>query len=320
MTRRLGALGTLIRDRIRHPSREPVEQWGGAMYSLAALSAGCPPGWSVAPLVKVGADVWDDAGRAVDALPNIDRGAGFVRVPEANNRVELRYLDAANRHEILTGGVPPWTYDELRSATAGLSALYLNFISGMEMDLPTAARLRSGFDGPIYADLHSLFLGPPTAGPREPRALPDWQSWLACFDLVQMNEAELALLGFEPSAIGEMLELGPSVVLVTRGSAGAVYAARSSGAVHTVGAAAPGGAAAHRTGSVPPPDGALAGDPTGCGDVWGATLFARLLDGADLVDAIGRAHRAAASKIRSPDIDRLHLVLASSNATPGVLP
>jgi sugar/nucleoside kinase (ribokinase family) len=35
------------------------------------------------------------------------------------------------------------------------------------------------------------------------------------------------------------------------------------------------------------------GDPTGCGDVFGSTLFARLLAGADLEAAIRHANRMA---------------------------
>ncbi|MCC6432234.1 MAG: hypothetical protein IT354_15090, partial [Gemmatimonadaceae bacterium] len=46
--------------------------------------------------------------------------------------------------------------------------------------------------------------------------------------------------------------------------------------------------------TVPPPhvlDGDV--DPTGCGDVWGATVFARLVAGDDLEIAVRRAHVAA---------------------------
>src|SRR5260370_32480841 len=39
------------------------------------------------------------------------------------------------------------------------------------------------------------------------------------------------------------------------------------------------------------------GDPTGCGDVWGATYFSRLLAGAKLVHAIRAAHRAAGHNV-----------------------
>jgi sugar/nucleoside kinase (ribokinase family) len=39
------------------------------------------------------------------------------------------------------------------------------------------------------------------------------------------------------------------------------------------------------------------GDPTGCGDVWGATFFARLLAGDDVEAAMARANRAAAKNV-----------------------
>ena len=40
-----------------------------------------------------------------------------------------------------------------------------------------------------------------------------------------------------------------------------------------------------------------AGDPTGCGDVWGATYFSRLIVGDRLGEALGAAHRAAARNL-----------------------
>ena len=39
------------------------------------------------------------------------------------------------------------------------------------------------------------------------------------------------------------------------------------------------------------------GDPTGCGDVWGATAFARLLAGDALEDAISKANELAAQNV-----------------------
>jgi sugar/nucleoside kinase (ribokinase family) len=39
------------------------------------------------------------------------------------------------------------------------------------------------------------------------------------------------------------------------------------------------------------------GDPTGCGDVWGATFFLRLLYGRDLVGALRDANAAAARNV-----------------------
>lgn len=300
-------MGTLIADLIEHPSRPPVRQWGGAAYSLSALSAACPPGWSIEPILKVGADVSGEAVPIIDALPNVVTGSGVRIVAEPNNRVHLRYRDGAHRCETLTGGVPPWSWAELREVVGGLDALYLNFISGMEMELETALSLRAAYPGFIFADLHSLFLGPPGDGPRRPRSLPEWERWLGCFDAVQMNDEELALLGVDLDDLASLLELGPALVVVTRGAEGASFA-RST----------PEGEP--RTGTVPPPDGPVDGDPTGCGDVWGGTLCAALVAGVSLEEAIERAHRAAAAKIRNPDVAALPEVLASSNAPYPVLP
>jgi sugar/nucleoside kinase (ribokinase family) len=57
------------------------------------------------------------------------------------------------------------------------------------------------------------------------------------------------------------------------------------------------GAGPIRTARVAIPGARQDGDPTGCGDVWGATCFSRLLQGDSLREAIGAAHRAAARNV-----------------------
>jgi sugar/nucleoside kinase (ribokinase family) len=52
-----------------------------------------------------------------------------------------------------------------------------------------------------------------------------------------------------------------------------------------------------RTALVPAPATLTAGDPTGCGDVWGATYFSRLLAGDNLTVAMRTAHEAAARNV-----------------------
>src|SRR2546426_318939 len=100
----------------------------------------------------------------------------FMEVPEPNNRVTLRYESAERRCEQMAGGVPPWTWPELGPLVHDLDALYVNFISGFEMNLETAQLLRRGFPQFIYADLHSLFLGKEPDGMRVPRTLPQARS------------------------------------------------------------------------------------------------------------------------------------------------
>ncbi|MGE0159419.1 MAG: carbohydrate kinase family protein [Gemmatimonadales bacterium] len=324
-TRTLGVLGTLVWDRIhaRDGRQAPVEEWGGIAYALAAASAALPEGWRLLPIVKLGRDLAEEGRRFLRELPGLDDN-GIVVVPEPNNRVELRYESASRRCERLTGGVPPWTWPELAPLVALCDALYVNFISGFEMTLDTARTLRVGYEGPIYADLHSLFLGINPQGVRIPRSLEAWAAWLACFDAVQMNEDEFDLLGAtgDPWKLAAgMLGHGLELITVTLGARGAAYvvangfdpdpsrwAAKRRGMVVAERA---------RSGRVGLPDGARAGDPTGCGDVWGATLFCRLLAERDLEAAMQQANRFAARNVEHRGATGLYRHLAGKLSHAG---
>lgn len=313
--KRLGVIGSLVWDRIwgwTPAGRAPVptEAWGGIAYSLAAASAACPPGWSVVPLLKLGRDLADPALELLRGLPHLELER-LLPVDEPTNRVALRYHDTARRCEQLSGGVSGWSAAELLPRLEGLDALYVNYISGFETTLEVAQTVRSAFAGPIYCDLHSLLLGIRADGRRAPRALPRWQEWAACFDVVQVNEQEMRLLGGgAPFSVfaDEVLRQGASLAVVTRGAAGVDYAMAARGPLarrpaRPEGAAAIGRVQCHA---------ALPGDPTGCGDVWGATLFATLLGGAALGEALAAAHAAARRKLERSGAEGLRHHLAAA--------
>lgn len=292
--RRLGVIGTFVWDTIHHPGqagRSPLEQWGGVAYSLSAFSAACPPGWCIQPIVRIGADLADQAERLVSSLPNI-RGTEALRVvPQPNNRVELRYFDDAERTEQLSGGIAPWSAPDLDPLLAGVDALFINYISGFELDLTTAERVRRMVQVPIYADLHSLCLGPPRDGPRQPRPLARADRWVRTADYLQVNEAELELVGgMEAVRQAARRDL---TLLITRGPAGASFLCTGSSENEPSG------------GSLEPVHGVVEGDPTGCGDVWGAVAFCGILEGLPIEVAVERANVAAAAKLGHPRMDGL---------------
>jgi sugar/nucleoside kinase (ribokinase family) len=119
---------------------------------------------------------------------------------------------------------------------------------------------------------------------------------------MQLNEEEMAMMAPDPMALAATaLANGVRSLTVTLGKRGAVYFATSDfdnigdlrrprplgatfGPVRTALVSAP---SVNETG----------GDPTGCGDVWGATYFSRLLAGDNLGAAILAAHRAAARNV-----------------------
>ena len=325
--KRLGVVGTLVWDTIRYRDGRPeqVEEWGGVAYALSAFEAALPHDWEIVPIVKVGLDLSESAWRFLRSFPRIDVETGIRVVPEPNNRVEILHTGPERRTERLIGGVPPWLWAELGPLAGTCDALYVNFVSGFEMELDTARSLRSGFPGPTYADLHSLFLSVGRSGLRIPQELPSWGAWLRCFDAVQMNAEEFELLG---RAMGDPWELaaqivGPELKLiaVTLGPGGAGYVAGpafKNDPLHWPDTryrmATPGQA---RSGIAPAEGAEVVGDPTGCGDVWGATLLAQLLGGNQLQPAMIQANRTAAKNVGHRGASGLHRHLKGRLSTQG---
>jgi sugar/nucleoside kinase (ribokinase family) len=292
--KRVGVVGTMVWDTIygRGAGPQPVEEWGGIAYALAGLDQALAAEWQIVPLIKVGRDLAQRANEFLAELSHRAPSARFIEVLEPNNRVTLHYESAARRTECLTGGVPPWTWAELGPMVRDLDAVYVNFCSGFELSIEAARALRHGYPGPIYADLHSLFLGMARHGMRVPQNLADPPGWFSCFDVVQVNEDEMHRLGADPMAVAATaLGLGVRLLVVTLGDRGAVYFTRGelpmsprrgtpSATIQTARLAP--------LRVVPDPD------PTGCGDVFGATLAARLLSGDPIETAITRANEFGA--------------------------
>ena len=303
--RRLGVIGTFVWDRIhgRESVTRVVEEWGGITYALGALDAALTSEWEVVPLVKVGDDLEREARAFLGTLRRLASDAAPIVVPFPNNRVTLRYLDSARRTETLSGGIPAWSWLGLKPLLTGLDALYINLISGWELDLETALLVRQHFRGPIYLDLHSHLLARQADGLRTPRHLAPEEivGWCRTADLLQVNEDELALLAADPMALAATaIAQGVRALTVTLGSRGAVYVAAPGfdRLADRATAGAQGGAV--RTAlmpAVPVLDNDDL-DPTGCGDVFGATYFSRLLIGDRIVTAMQAGISAAARNVR----------------------
>lgn len=277
-------LGTLVLDTIvPADGEEPVQALGGLAYSLSAWEAAPAPGWEVVPLVKVGDDARRRADAYLDRLETLASRRGVRTVPEPNNRVELRYRSDGSRTERLSGGVPGWSWEELAPLARACDALYVNLVAGWEVDLACARRLGDAVSGPLYCDLHSLLLERRAGDVRRRRPPRRWREWTACFDYLQLNREELRTLadadGSEPEELARELVGGrPRVLFVTRGPEGASWygAGREAGA-------------GHLSLERPVDD----GDPTGCGDVWGTTCLARLLEGRTPAEAVAAANELA---------------------------
>lgn len=286
------------------PTALPVEEWGGISYALAAADAVAPDDLRVRPVLKLGRDLAERGFEFLRSLSIIDTARAVYVGDAPNPRVELRYRGAERWCERLHGEVLPWTWRELAAHIEDCDALYVNFITGYELDLEAARQLRRAFKGPIYADIHSLMLAKGPGGERSLRRLRRWDEWLACFDIVQVNEDELGVLSadwgdpwaFAAGVVGSATGL----LLVTLGPGGAAYVMSESALSRWGGGKGERSGETHsrltRTGRFKV-ESVEDGDPTGCGDVWGITAFLGLIAGLDVEGAIRRANRAAQANV-----------------------
>ena len=277
----MGVIGTFVWDVIHGPDGgAPVESWGGITYGLSGLDVALPYDWEIVPLIKVGADLAREAEMFLATLRHVAPDAALLVVAEQNNRCELRYYSGDERTERLSGGVPAWAWQELRPALdrARIDALYVNFLSGWELDLETATRLRAGFPGTIYCDLHMAAWAVEPSGIRELRPFDDAAAWCRCVDLLQVNEDEMRMVAPDAERFGRLaIDSGVRCAMVTLGRRGVRWFSPSG------------------TGVVAPAEiqEGPGVDPTGCGDVWGATMFARVLAGDHLEQAMRAANAMA---------------------------
>ncbi len=283
-TLRIALIGAINRDTIRTPDGMTTESYGGLLYSILSLVALMDGRAEVFPVCNVGQDVQAVVAGLLNPLVRCD-GVRFV--PDRNNHCFLDYDAEGRKQETLQGGIPPLTFDRL-SPFLTCDALCFNFITGFELSLETFEQVRASTDAPILMDVHSLTLGIDEGRRRYWRRPPDWERWIACARVVQMNEREAALMwgtdvtgGAEMRRFGErVLGLGPSVLVVTRGAAGSDALFRD----------ADGGIAAFHAAAEPPGPPV---DETGCGDVFLMAFTVEYLRSRDVRRASVFANRAA---------------------------
>ena len=302
--KRIGVIGSINRDTITHANATQTESYGGVLYTALALAYLGGAGIETWLLCEYGRDVGARVRELFASCPSL-RTDGAREVPRPNLHSQIRYLPDATKEECLTGDADPLTWEALAPLVPALDGLVVNFITGFEIELATLRLVRERLQGPILMDVHSLTLGRRSGGERYWRKPNNWEAWIAQADVVQMNDAEAALLGDleapgGPAAVSrgllrgfarKLLALGPHGAVITLGTEGAFGALRRGG----------GEVLWERAAESPE----LAVDPTGCGDVFLAGLGAGIFSGRDLPDSVDLATRAAGLSSRLRGVEAL---------------
>ena len=274
MSRRIGVIGTFIRDTIFTLDGKTVECIGGLYHSMAYLAHLVDADTEIQPLCHVGEDFYETIQKTLAQFNKKIIFNSLYRVRQANTQVKLTYLTPETREEITSPTMLPITAAET-AVLARCDAVLANLISGDDMTLAALKTLRELTPSPlIYLDLHSLALGIDENGRRYYRDVPDGPEWVAACDILQLNEREAATLagssGKAHVAYDELVKLGRRLVAeklrgchITLGSAGSLLFYRQNEKVH------------HE--HVPPANVPSVVDIIGCGDAFGAAFLTQFL-------------------------------------------
>lgn len=297
---KIAVIGTVNRDTILFPDGHKRESYGGLLYSIVPLALLAEAGTTIFPVVNLGRDVSAPVMAILSRHPRICM-EGISLVQEKNNHAFLTYRSQSDREEVLRGGVPPLSFEQISPFLAA-DLFLVNFISGRDLSLETMKLIRAHTAATIYMDIHSLCLGIDQEGRRFWRQIPSWQEWVAQADVVQVNRGEAQLLsGSHVWSEEELLSFGrtvmmagPSLLLVTLGSEGSLMVTRSGKNIHI-----------QRFSPYPPP--AII-DTTGCGDVFMAAFVAEQARSGDAQRASRFANQAAGKKCGLSGIESLEVL------------
>ena len=282
--RRIALVGTINRDTILTPDGVRTESYGGILYSILSLSEIAQA--EIYPICNVGSDMESVVRDLLSPCPSV-RFDGIRFVPEKNPHCFLEYDAEGQKQERLLGGVPPLRVEQIRPFL-GCDAICFNFITGMELSLETFQEVRRAAAGLICMDVHSLTLGIDRDHRRFWRVPPQWESWVACADVVQLNEQEGALLA------GNVLE-GDAATrrfgrAVLSGEARALLVTRNDRGSETLFLNAQGEVELQRFDPLPAGE---SRDETGCGDVFLMGFTWAYLQTGDFARASRFANRVA---------------------------
>jgi len=288
MPRRIGVIGTFIRDTIFTLDGRMVECIGGLYHTMAYLAHLVDTDTEIQPLCHVGEDFYETIQKTLTQFNKKILFNSLYRVRQANTQVKLTYLTPETREEITSATMAPIAAAET-AALAGCDAVLVNLISGDDMTLAALKTLRHLTPSPlIYLDLHSLALGIDETGRRYYRDVPDWPEWVAGCDILQLNEREAATLAGSDENVtyDELVILGQQLAAeklrgchITLGSAGSLLFYRQDDSV------------LHE--HVPPADVAPVVDIIGCGDAFGAAFLTQFFKTKNFSMATHFANRVA---------------------------
>ena len=278
---RLLVIGTIINDHIYHRDGTVSHSLGGLLYTLLPFKALLNKNDRVIPLCRIGGDIYDTV---TDWLTKgeIYTTAGLLKEEQNNNTVELRYINEQEREERSLYPLPPFRFEDIKPFL-DVNAVFINMISGWELDLDVLRKIRQAFNGLIFLDIHSLALERKADGRRIYRIIPEGREWLRNADVIQLNEREWQAIAADTVPdlfVKECCFNQYKIINLLLSYKGSKTYLWDRGNVQSL--------------SVAPPRNINVIDPTGCGDAYLAGFGVEYLINSDAGKAAKKANLCAA--------------------------
>ncbi|MDP3148849.1 MAG: carbohydrate kinase family protein [Ignavibacteria bacterium] len=174
-------------------------------------------------------------------------------------KIHLNVFEKKERHERYENITDKLTVPF--EALNKFDGIFINMITGFDINVEDVQQIRKNYNGPIYIDIHSLARGIDDNYRRDFRKIPEVEEWISSVDIVQANDHELFTLSekkTEKEIAEELLHIGAKIILVTKSARGASVYTMKNGEVFSL--------------SIPRIQ-IETKNKVGCGDVFGAAFF-----------------------------------------------
>ena len=161
------------------------------------------------------------------------------------------------------------------------NGIFINMITGYDINLNQLEAVREEFKGVIYFDVHTFSRGLSDDMKRKFRQIPDFNRWAENIDILQVNEEEIQSLSDknkEIDIVREMFSYGIKILIVTKDERGVRVYFVEQNEIKSVFISAIKVKVQNRI---------------GCGDVFGAVFFYNYIRKADIIDSLLAANFAA---------------------------
>ncbi len=281
---RILIIGEPCLDVIHKADGTVLNEPGGISYSVVA-SGSLDDGVETIPVIGLRRDDRAYFRELFSRLKNVDM-SGIYEAGSPVRRVDLFYKDDNRRWECSTQPIEPTPFDRIEPFLPA-DGIHINLISGWDITLETLGKIRAASPGcHIHIDLHNIVMRHMPGGKRVRAPREDYLAWCEYADTVQMNEDEANIIDSEvksPRELwGKILGSRARALIVSFAERGLSLYEKAGNKV-----------AEHFF----PPQATAVVDPTGSGDVFGATFIHAVVLGRNFKEAAEAGVRSAVLKV-----------------------